>query len=97
MPSGRPILSEDEILRIARWIDEGARPSAAPPLRRGDVNADGRRNLLDPVELLGILLRSRPAAACAAVNDVNADGDLNIADPLLLLVYIFGEGPAPPP
>lgn len=96
MPSGRPALSDEEIRTIARWIDEGARPSARPSLRRGDVDANGRRDLVDVVQLVEMLFRNRPLATCAAVVDVNADEDLNVADPIFLLEFMFRGGSTPP-
>ena len=62
---------------------------------RGDINADGDRNLADAVSLLEFLFSSG-ALPCVAATDVNDDGDINVADPSQLLSYLFTGASAPP-
>ncbi|NCF98035.1 MAG: hypothetical protein GWP39_00810 [Planctomycetia bacterium] len=62
---------------------------------RGDVNADGDRNLADAVSLLEFLFLSG-ALPCVAATDVNDDGDINVADPSQLLSFLFTGASAPP-
>ncbi|MBN1418152.1 MAG: VCBS repeat-containing protein [Planctomycetes bacterium] len=61
---------------------------------RGDANADGRRDLADPIAVLGHVISSGPLA-CPEAAEVNGDGRLDLADPIYLLSYLFASGSAP--
>ena len=65
---------------------------------RGDVNADGRINIADPISLLGFLFGGSEAPSCTDTADANDDGKIDIADPIRILGYLFGgQGELPPP
>jgi hypothetical protein len=68
----------------------------AAGFRRGDVNADARLNLTDPVFVLNYLFLSSPAPGCLDAADTNDDGVLNLTDGLFLLNYLFLGGPELP-
>jgi hypothetical protein len=78
----------------------GVLPTLTPsttPFRRGDINGDGRYNLLDGVTLLRYLAGATEAPACLAVLDVDANESTNITDAVFLLNFVFlGNSPAPP-
>lgn len=70
--------------------------SPEEPFRRGDVNADGRFDIADPVSLLFQLFRSELAPWCREAANVNGDDRLDIADAIHGLEFLFLGGPAPP-
>ena len=67
------------------------------PFVRGDVNADGARNVADAVTLLDDLFLGG-SAPCSRAGDTNGDGVLELADAVALLDAMFagGTGPAAP-
>ncbi|HAK94967.1 MAG TPA: hypothetical protein DCM87_08175, partial [Planctomycetes bacterium] len=71
---------------------------AAGRFVRGDVNADGKRDIADPIALLAHLFKSAAAPSCPDAADGNDDGKLDIADAIRLLGYLFGSvGDLPAP
>jgi len=77
-----------------------------PLFRPVDVNADGRLDSSDPIDLLGHLFLGSPAAlpcgdgtvhdpANRALFDANGDARVDIADAVQLLHHLFASGPAP--
>lgn len=65
---------------------------------RGDSNASGAVDILDPVTALGHLFLGEEATSCRKALDANDDGTVNIADPIHLLTFLFiggAEIPAP--
>ncbi len=68
-------------------------PSTA--FQRGDVNADGERNISDAVFTLLFLFDGGPAPPCAKSADMDDDGILRLDDPVLLLDALF-LGYSPP-
>ncbi len=66
---------------------------------RGDVDADGKRDLVDAAEMLRHLFIADPAVLpCDDAADVNDDGALDLADAVHLLFHMFaGIGPLPAP
>lgn len=82
-------------------VDIGAFESGGcpPPLsfNRGDVNADGARNLTDAVFILEHLFGGGREPPCAKSADVNDTGAVDLTDPVFLLGALFSAGPAPPP
>jgi adhesin/invasin len=73
-------------------------PAAAGSFRRGDVNADGRLDLGDPIAILGRLYHGEAALSCEDAADANDDGLLDLADPVAILSRLFlGGNPLPPP
>jgi hypothetical protein len=61
----------------------------------GDVNGDGRINLLDLVVLRNYVLLGVPAPQSPSSADVNCSGDIDISDVVYLANYYFRYGPAP--
>jgi hypothetical protein len=69
----------------------------AQSFRRGDVNGDGKVNIVDPLALAHYLFQRGPAPACLDAADVNDNGAVlgNTAGIIYLLGYLFQSGPAP--
>lgn len=68
---------------------------SSKPFTRGDVNADGSRNIADALTGLNHLFAGGPMV-CRKAGDNNDDGAVNIADPVYLLNWLFASGPQPP-
>jgi len=71
--------------------------AAAEDLRgfhRGDCNADGPRNVSDPIFLLELLFGAGSASPCQDACDANDDGDLDLSDAVLMLGLVFTGTPA---
>ncbi len=68
------------------------------PFRRGDMNADGGRDIADAVFGLNWLFGGTEAdePTCIDAVDANDDGQVDVADPVALLNYLFSDGEAPP-
>ena len=64
--------------------------------RRGDVDGNGRLNLLDPLATLRSLLGG-PILACPDAADVDDSGDISFTDAVRSLDFIFRSGPPPAP
>jgi len=64
--------------------------------RRGDANADGKRDISDPVYALMYLFSNGSEPPCKEAADSNDDGQLDISDPIYSLGFLF-VGSAPPP
>ncbi len=69
--------------------------SAGYPFVRGDVNADRKVDLADPVYLLSALFREGAAIPCMKAADANDDGEVNLSDAAALLGYFFSGGTPP--
>ncbi len=64
-----------------------------PFFLRGDVNADGTRNIADAIRLLTWLYRDHALLPpCLDAADSNDDGRVDIADGISILTRIFGVG-----
>jgi hypothetical protein len=63
---------------------------------RGDCNADGNRDIGDPIFLLANLFSGGATPSCRDSCDSNDDGGNDIGDAIFLLGAIFGGGPQPP-
>ena len=63
---------------------------------RGDVDADGRRNIADAVLLLRHVVFGARSLPCGKGGDANDNGELEIADAVYLLNFLFRRGPPPP-
>ncbi len=63
---------------------------------RGDINADGRINLTDPLLALRVLLTglARPFD-CDAASDSDNNGEVNITDAVVVIDWLFRQGPPP--
>ena len=72
----------------------------------GDLNQDGRLNLLDPIGLLSLAFLGSPgefpcgdgslnAEGNQRLLDVNTDAVVNVADASYLLSFLFTQGPPP--
>lgn len=77
-------------------LDTRAGGDGCARFARGEVTGDGRRNVTDPVVLLGHLFAGSPLP-CADAADIDDDGRLLITDPILLLGFLFLGGPQPSP
>ena len=64
--------------------------------RRGDVAADARLDLADPLSILGHLFRGEPAPRCLEAADADDDGVIRLTDAIFILGHLFLGGPAPP-
>ena len=61
-------------------------------LRNGDMNADGTTNVLDIVQLVGIILSGQyPNETELFMGDINDDGLLNVLDVIILVSNILGD------
>ena len=63
---------------------------------RGDVNADGRLTISDPIVFTRYLFGGPSHVGCLDACDANDDGSLDLADAVAVLQYLFAGG-APPP
>jgi len=65
---------------------------------RGDVNDDGKINIVDPLFLAHYLFQGGDEPGCHDAGDTDDSGKLDIADVVALLEYLFklGTPPAPP-
>jgi hypothetical protein len=81
----------------ADGLDFSATVSFVPavPYRRGDANADGTRNIADPVKILGSLFAGG-SLPCQDAADTNDDGSLETSDAVYLLGFLFLGTEAPP-
>jgi hypothetical protein len=67
------------------------------PFHRGDANADGVLDIVDPIFLLLHLFSEEKVPPCLEAADGTDDGRINISDPIRLLDYLFlGTSSAPP-
>jgi hypothetical protein len=65
-----------------------------PQFRRGDANADGKIDPLDPLIILSFLYRGEPETLdCPDAADANDDGRINVTDGVRVLNYLFNEDP----
>lgn len=71
--------------------------SRPPRFIRGDVNADRRIDLADPIYALKYMFRDDDAPLCDMAMDANDDGRHDLSDGIFLLQYLFRDGPIPPP
>lgn len=67
-------------------------------LRRGDINADRRIDIADPIANLSFLFGGGFRPTCLETHDFDDDGTINLTDAVAQLTYLFGNGvpPAPP-
>ncbi len=63
---------------------------------RGDVNADGKVDIADPIYLLSALFRNGSELPCGKAADGNDDGTVDLPDAVALIEYFFSCGAAPP-
>jgi hypothetical protein len=56
---------------------------------RGDVLANGGRNVADALALLNYLFGRHDSLPCPRAADINDDGSLNLLDPLALVAHLF--------
>lgn len=64
---------------------------------RSDVNADGLRNISDPICLLNSLFTGGPELSCIDAGDANDDGVLDLSDAVVMLGHLFLGSPEPIP
>ncbi|HAK97012.1 MAG TPA: hypothetical protein DCM87_18980, partial [Planctomycetes bacterium] len=67
--------------------------------KRGDANADGKRDIADAIKVLGYLFGGGTTQlGCLDAGDANDDGKVDIADAIKILGYLFASaGPLPDP
>ncbi|MEM7260877.1 MAG: hypothetical protein AAF488_02740 [Planctomycetota bacterium] len=83
----------------AEFIVEGML-TLAPPVRRGDCNADAAVDVADAVRALEDLFIGGEPLLCPAACDANDDGGFDISDAVAILAALFVPGnplPAPYP
>ena len=61
----------------------------------GDMNNDGKVNIMDVGFMINYLYRGGPAPNPAEIADVNASGNLNIMDVTYFINYLYKAGPLP--
>ena len=67
--------------------------SALPErFRRGDVNADGRIDISDPMSMLNVLFLGDDTSRCDKAADANDDGSVDVADAVYMLAHLFDGG-----
>jgi hypothetical protein len=62
-----------------------------PPrnFKLGDINADGRQDISDPISGLSFLFLGGQAPPCEKSMDLTGDNKLDISDPIFLLNFLF--------
>ena len=83
------------VSRRPRKLVDGLIRRRGELFRRGDADADGRRNIADAVFLLFHLFRGRTAPPCPKAADVDDNGRLQITDAIVLLNFLFLRGRTP--
>jgi hypothetical protein len=66
-----------------------------PTALRGDANADGLRDISDPITILDCLFLGGDCPSSLCAGDSNDDGKTDISDAVFLLSYLFLGGEAP--
>ena len=61
----------------------------------GDVNSDGRINILDIIYLINLKYKDGPPPVVPQFGNINNDGSIDILDIIYLINYIYKEGPQP--
>jgi len=61
----------------------------------GDVNADGRVNILDCIFLINMKYKNGPPPGIFEFGDINNDTSIDILDIIYLINYIYKDGPQP--
>ena len=92
MPPGNAELSDEQIILIETWINEGALPEEdsgdSCDVDSGDVNGDNILNVLDVVSIVQFVLGSGSVTfECAA--DLNGDLVVNVLDIVSLVNEIL--------
>lgn len=64
---------------------------------RGDANADGMFDIVDPIRILSYLFVQGQELPCREAADVNNDGALDITDAIAALSALFGQSFTIPP
>jgi len=95
----RPVLAVfglSDLLLFA--VQVGPAQDEVPEFIRGDINADGVKDITDVVQFLNHLFLQRPANLdCYDAADFDDSGELLISDGIYLLFYLFGGTVNPPP
>lgn len=98
MPTSPPaLLGPHRLGSILCLLVAAAAPLGAqdlPGFRRGDCNADGGRNISDPIYLLEDLFGAGTPDPCLDACDANDDGLLDLADAITMLGLTFTGTPA---
>ena len=67
----------------------------AADYQAGDIDANGKININDPVYLLNYLFQNGKEPSCISTADANSDGVIDITDALFLLNFLFLGGEEP--
>jgi hypothetical protein len=106
LPGGIRVLDLDldGSLDLLSWSAQKAgilfgRPAGpASRIRRGDANNDGKMDLSDAIDVLGVLFLGSGSFPCLKAADSNDDGLVDLSDAISILGRLFlGDGPLPPP
>ena len=81
--------------RVLAFAKESVETERDLRFRRGDADADGKRNVTDAVVVLLYLFRGGAAPPCLKSADFDDNGKLEIADAISQLSFLFLEGRAP--
>lgn len=93
------IVNEEDIKKIQEDLfpnndeDTGIDETDCENLPLGDVNADGKLNIADPVAINSYLFDNAPLK-CKELGNVNGDNILDTKDSNYILSYLFEGGPA---
>ncbi|MBN1421611.1 MAG: DUF2341 domain-containing protein [Planctomycetes bacterium] len=64
---------------------------------RGDVDANGRLDVADPIRWLSYEFLGTPVPPCFRAADLDGDGVPSVADAVRALAFLFAGAPPPPP
>jgi hypothetical protein len=80
---------------VVSWFLGGPAAAQDVPFIRGDVNADGRVDIADPIRILSVLFVGGADLECKDSADADDDGTITIADAMVLIGFDFLGGPGP--
>jgi hypothetical protein len=89
-------LFSNDPINVAGLSDIGVDAPGLTAFIRGDVNANGRLELIDALVALGHIFLGRPSVLpCIKSADVNDDGALQFMDAVQVLWFLFLGGTQP--
>ncbi len=87
------VLAEPELLSYKK-----EQAPESPRFVRGDVNADGARNLTDGLAVAGYLFSGQGEPPCLKSADADDNGSVDLTDAIAILSFLFGaRAPLPEP
>jgi hypothetical protein len=84
-------------LEVTAFRRRAAQLPPARHFRRGDVDGDGRRTVLDALVVLNYLFARNSVPDCLKTADANDDGGVNITDAVALVSLLAGRPSLPEP